>query len=381
MKKLLSLILSLCIAVPAFAEPAKLVLLVTADGLRWQEVFRGADERLLRDERFTPKDYSRFSGHQRIGSTQARSRLMPFLWDVVATRGVLLGDRDAGSRMRVTNPWWFSYPGYNEILTGQSDPAIDSNAKRPNPNVTVLEWLNRQRDFRGRIQVFGSWDVFTDILNAPRSGVPVNAGFMPVTDRPSEHETLLNLLQAQASSPWPTVRLDVFTHQYALAAIRTGRPRVVYIAYGETDDYAHEGKYPQYLDAIHRFDAFLRDLWETVQNDPSLKSRTALLISTDHGRGELPLESWQDHSSAQAVRGYSSSLAARYPDGIVGSDQIWFAALGSGIAAKGDLRGAGEWTQSQIAATLLQALEIPRDAFSRDAAPALQEIFIDPSHE
>lgn len=379
MKPARLLLLSLLLANPVFARPAELVLLVTADGLRWQEVFRGADQRLLQDERFTPKDYTRFASHQSAGPQAARRQLMPFLSDVVATRGVVIGDRDAGSRMRVTNPWWFSYPGYNEILTGRADPAIDSNARRPNPNITVLEWLNRQPGFRGRVLAFGSWDVFPDIINAHRSGIPVNAGFMAVTERASERELWLNELQAQASSPWPTVRLDVFTHQYALETLRHDRPRVIYIAYGETDDYAHEGKYPQYLDAAYRFDGFVRDLWENVQRTSGLKDRTVLLITTDHGRGEVPLEAWQHHSSAAAVRGYSGSLATEYPEGITGSDHIWFAAIGSGVAARGSLGGDVEFTQSQIAATLLQALDIDRESFDAAAGPALEEIFIEPS--
>jgi hypothetical protein len=40
--------------------------------------------------------------------------------------------------LAVTNGKKFSYPGYNEILTGSGDPRIDSNDKKPNRNVTVL---------------------------------------------------------------------------------------------------------------------------------------------------------------------------------------------------------------------------------------------------
>ena len=32
--------------------------------------------------------------------------------------------------MRITNGLWFSYPGYNEMLTGAADPRIDSNDKK-----------------------------------------------------------------------------------------------------------------------------------------------------------------------------------------------------------------------------------------------------------
>src|SRR5262245_24255831 len=152
----------------ALAAPADNIILVTADGLRWQEVFRGADERLLKDEKFTPKDFTAYHSHQSTNAKTARSELMPFFWSVLATQGSVFGDRDHGSFMHVTNPWWFSYPGYNEILTGRADPSIDSNDKLLNRNVTVLEWLNEQREFKGRVRAFASWDVFRFIINAER---------------------------------------------------------------------------------------------------------------------------------------------------------------------------------------------------------------------
>jgi Type I phosphodiesterase / nucleotide pyrophosphatase len=368
------LVLTLLFAGASFAAPASQVILVTADGLRWQEVFRGADDRLLRDERFVPKNYSGFPSYQSGSKEAARHVLMPFFWDTLSTQGSTIGNRDQGSPMRVTNPWWFSYPGYNEILTGRADPAIDSNDKRPNPNVTVLEWLNHQRSFAGKVQAFGSWDVFPWIINAERSGIPVNAGFMPVTDRPTPQERFLNDLQIQLPTLWPTVRVDALTHQYSLEAMRSDRPRVVYISYGETDDFAHEGHYDQYLDAAHRFDGFLRELWRTIQSDRFYKNRTVLLVTTDHGRGEFPLEAWQHHSSAEAVRASPTPITG-YENGIVGSDQIWLAAIGPGIAARGNVQTEADLTQSQVAATLLRALGIERSEFDSRAAAAIDAIF------
>lgn len=73
----------------------------------------------------------------------------------------------------MTNGLWFSYPGYSELLTGVADPRIDSNAKKANPNVSVLEWLNRRPGFEGRVAAFGSWDVLPFILAVERSGLTV----------------------------------------------------------------------------------------------------------------------------------------------------------------------------------------------------------------
>ena len=39
----------------------------------------------------------------------------------------------------MTNATWFSYPGYNEMLSGVDDPAIRAMTSGPNWYVTVFE--------------------------------------------------------------------------------------------------------------------------------------------------------------------------------------------------------------------------------------------------
>ena len=157
------------------------ILLVTSDGLRWQEVFGGADSALMNKEDGGVVNPSLLKSEFGGDKPEARRKqLMPFLWTTIAKNGQIFGNVDAGSEVRVTNGKNFSYPGYNEILTGVADPKITSNHKIPNQNVTVLEWLNGQDDFRNRIAVFGSWDVFPYIVNRWRSRVRVVAGWRPL---------------------------------------------------------------------------------------------------------------------------------------------------------------------------------------------------------
>lgn len=365
------IVLMLLASIATARQPAQNLILVTVDGLRWQEVFRGMDERLRTDSRFTKQPDvlgNKFSGQDR---QQARAKLLPFIWSEIATKGVLVGNRDNASRMAVTNDWHFSYPGYSEILTGNVDPSINSNKPIPNPKVTFLEWLNHQPAFSGKVQAFGSWDVFPSILNHERAGFPVNAGFASAQGKVSKREAFIDQLQQQTPSPWHNVRLDVFTHQYALAALVEDKPRVIYIAYGETDDFAHDGEFDQYIYAAHRFDNFLRDLWMQVQNDRRYRNNTVMLITTDHGRGEL--EGWQHHGSKQAVAGYlAAPEMAPFKDGIIGADQVWLAAMGPGIDARGELQG--EWFSNQIAATALRLLGFDPAAFDTAIGKPMQGI-------
>ena len=349
-------------------EIAPNLVLVTLDGVRWQEVFAGVDMSLIGDERYTNAPDYLEQTYWREGREDRRKLLFPFLWSVIASQGVLVGDREHDSFMNLSNDWWFSYPGYNEILTGKSDPAIDSNDKKWNQNITFLETLNGLQGFANRVLAFGSWDVFPYIINTQRSGVPVNAGFAIDSSATTEKLRWLNEVSAAAPKLWRTVRLDFLTHGYAMQALETRHPRVVYIAYGETDDFAHDGSYDRYIDAAHRTDQMLSELWKWLQADPFYRDNTTLLISTDHGRGETP-DTWMSHVSPAG----SSKLGIEdAPDGIPGSDQTWFAAIGPPV--KSDGLTSGKWTQSQIAATALISLQLDPRILMPQADGAMDEL-------
>jgi len=356
------------------AAVASNIFLITIDGLRWQEVFRGLDESLAANDDYSEQSETiraRFGASNQQHSAES---LMPFLHSTVFPRGTVVGNRDKNSCARVNNSWYFSYPGYNEILTGQVDESIDSNAKIPNANQTFLEQLNRTEGYRDKVAAFGSWDVFPYILNVERSGLHLNA-FQSADPAESEFEEFLNKLQDDIPSPWGNVRLDAFTHHYALSYISNHHPRVVYIAYGETDDFAHDGLYDQYVMAANRTDRFIQELWDFIQNDAIYKDNTVLFITVDHGRGEEPGEAWKSHGSKMSLARNSNALAQN-EDGIVGSDAVWMAAIGPGIPAQ-DLYSTGKecLTSNRIAATLLHLLGEDYRLFNADMGAPLQEFF------
>lgn len=317
------------------------VILVTFDGLRWQEVFTGADKKLVRDSRFVSDTSDVREQFWADDPEDRRSKLMPFFWSVIAKRGQVYGNRYYNNKVNTSNMFWFSYPGYNEILTGiRNDHAIYTNRKVANPNITILEYLNSQPDFYNKVAVFGSWDLFPYILNRERSKIFINAGYEPVQHQHlTEQEELLNRLQSQLPSPWPTVRLDAFTHHFALEYMKQFEPRVLEISYGETDDIAHDGKYDGYLYAINRTDRFIEDLWNYVQSSPFYRNRTTIIITTDHGRGHLFSSSWKKHG--------------RFTPG---SGQTWFAVIGPDTEPEGEIKTAGQFYQNQFAETIATLL-------------------------
>ncbi|GLB51311.1 hypothetical protein NBRC110019_03500 [Neptunitalea chrysea] len=333
MKKLVTVLLLMVVTMVQAQKEQTKVILITLDGLRWQELFTGADSLLVGNKEFVEHPDELKELFWRPTALERRETLFPFIWKEVATFGQIHGNRAYGSKMNLTNTMWFSYPGYNEILTGKADDKnIHSNDKIYNPNVTVLEEVNNIKSFKGKVAAFGSWDVFPFIINQKRSGIPVNAGFMKAeSENLTEREVFLNELQDEIPGPWGSVRLDAFTHHFAKEYLQKNHPVLTYISYGETDDFAHDGEYDSYLKSAHRTDAFIKELWNYTQNDPFYKGQTVFIITTDHGRGADPLDTWKHHG-----------------DKIKGSGNTWLIMFGSGIDTKGEVK-----TEEQLYTTMI----------------------------
>jgi hypothetical protein len=317
------------------------IILITLDGLRWQELFKGADSSLISDKQYVQNPESLGQMFWRSTNEARRETLMPFFWSTIQSQGQLYGFRDKGSMVNCSNQKWFSYPGYSEILCGFADhDRINSNDKLDNPNTTVLEFINNQQAFNGSVAAFGSWDVFPYIINEKRSKIPVNAGFESNTESDiSDKEHFLNTLQKEIPSPWSTVRHDAFTHHYAMEYIKRKHPRLVYIAYGETDDFAHGGHYDAYLKSAYQTDAFISEIWGYAQNHPQYQGKTTMIITTDHGRGTVPKDTWRSHGIK-----------------ISGADQIWIAVIGPDTPALGIVKDSQQYYQNQVAATVAKFL-------------------------
>ena len=336
------------------------VVLVTIDGLRWQEVFRGADTELMTPEAGRVDAAGRKALLARFGGDSPgvrREKLLPFLWAVVGRQGQVWGNRDARSPVEVSNTQWFSYPGYNELLTGRADPGIVTNDLIPNPNVSVLEWLNQRPALAGRVQACAAWQAFPAILNTGRSGLPLwvtGQHSAPSVASPAVLE--LERLMNDIPSPWPGEHYDAFVYRRALEYVVADGPRVLYMALGEPDDWAHGRRYDRYLASIANCDRFIRQLWEKLQSLPQYRGTTTLIISPDHGRGRTA-QDWTDHGMKTP-----------------GSNETWLAVLGPDTPPRGERRDTPVATQAQIAATVAALLGDNYREFQPAAAPALMEV-------
>ena len=305
--------------------------------MRWQEVFDGVDSAIVNNKEFTRDSAGIMEKFWSDDPVQRREKLFPFLWSTVRNKGQIYGNRNYGNYANVVNRYKFSYPGYNEIFTGYPDTLVNSNDKNFNQNVNVLEFINRQKDFKGKVAAFTTWDVFPYILNAPRSGIYVNADVDTLKFKTPAFQ-LINDIQFLTSRPLD-VRPDVLTYIAAREYLKTYKPKVLYIAFDETDDYAHSAMYDQYLKSAHAQDAMIADLWKVVQSLPQYRNNTTMIITCDHGRGDKVKKEWTSHGEK-----------------INDADEIWMAFLGKGIEAKGEVKEKGQIYQAQLAQTIATLL-------------------------
>lgn len=319
---------------PLPVQPSHNLFIITLDGFRWQEIFTGADASLISNEEYTPDTATMKMLYWDDDLSRRRQKLLPFFWNIIASKGQLYGNRNFNNKVNTANLYRFSYPGYHEMFTGHTDIMISSNKKRKNGSLNVLEYLDSREEFKGKVVAFTSWDVFPYILNEERSGMLVNSGYEKMEGTLSAGQAMINTVQTEAVADKGETRYDQLTFLTAKEYIRQHQPRVVYLALGETDEHAHHGRYDLYLEQANKIDRMIAELWHWVQTTPGYKDNTTFLITTDHGRGSRDSK-WTSHSAF-----------------IRGSSQTWLAMIGPGVEPLGEMKEEQQFYQQQIAQTI-----------------------------
>jgi hypothetical protein len=336
--KFLYVTLLLFVLLSGFSQPTKKtenVILITLDGFRWQELFAGAEKKLIgytKQVKDTAELRRKFWAET---PEERREKLLPFFWSTIARQGQLYGNRKAGSIVNITNPHKFSYPGYNEIFSGYGDPKINSNDYPDNPNLNIFDFLQSKENYKGRLAAFATWDAFPRIINSNRNGVPVFVNVQKDGDGVQCKEVKFGWWETACPAANNYVSNDTLTYHFAKEYMKRNHPRFVFIGFDETDEFAHEGKYDNYLHAAHMLDEFIKDLWVMIQNDPHYRDKTTLLITCDHGRGHKGKSMWRHHG--RIVRD---------------AHQIWLAAMGPDTKPLGEIKTKGKYFQNQIAQTI-----------------------------
>src|SRR5262249_10939430 len=84
-------------------------------------------------------------------------------------------------------------------------------------------------------------------------------------------------------------------------------------------------------------------IWDFIQHDANYKDKTALFVTVDHGRGGK--DKWTSHGQS-----------------IGDAHEIWFALMGPGIPAKGEIQGDMQLYQKQFSQTIASMVGVTFDA-------------------
>jgi hypothetical protein len=307
------------------------VVVVTLDGARYREIFDGIDPQLAAER-----------GPIR-GAVNAPEELMPNLHRLMA-QGAALGAPGHGASISASGPQFLSLPGYSEIFTGRRVTGCADNGCRGTSAHSIADELAEQP--RGwKTAVITSWPDIARVAGQ-NPDVAVSAGrHAGATRAHFERADAVGvaLRKAEAEAPWPgdgDFRRDRFTAELSLAYLRAERPDYLFVGLGETDEFAHQGNYAGYLEALREADRYLGELSAELLARAQNGVRTALFITADHGRAAT----FKDHGQA-------------FPE----SARVWLVASGQAIAARGLVASPADRHLADITPTVRVLFGLPAD--------------------
>ena len=306
------------------AAPARdPVVFVVVDGVRWQELFRGADPELA------------------AGTTAPRlgpEALTPRLHAIIGERGAALGAPGRGS-IAASGPRFVSLPSYREIFSGQASLDCLDNGCAPIERTTLVDEL---RDRGGHASVFASWPTIARAVARRTDGVFVSTGLSP-----SEG-------QVDSFPGEPGFRPDRLTARAALDHLEHAQPDFLFLGLGEPDEYAHRGDYAGYVASIQAADGTIGELEATLARMGPRGQRTHVFVTTDHGRART----FRDHGG-----GYPESAA------------VWLVAWGPSFRARGSLVTEQRHHLADLTPTARVVLGLPSVSPGTSTGTVLVELF------
>lgn len=238
------------------------VVLITLDGVRWQEIFNGTDPILYQGQAMEAKE------------------LLPNLYYQFVERGMVVGK---DSQFIATGPAHISLPGYLEIMRGY--PSVDCQTNDCEPRLKT----ETMADLFNKSAVFASWDTIRKTIGKNTDKFVVNCGrdFRSTGWKKAELEDNQSFPEVWGDHLY---RPDDLTEKAAIDYLQYYSPDFFWISLGDTDEWAHAGDYDKYIEALQQADKFVGMVIEMVKQAEDGKDFT-FIVTADHGRGLQ----WQSH--------------------------------------------------------------------------------------
>ena len=218
----------------------KPTILVTLDGVRWQEIYNGTDDVFYHETPIKPEE------------------LTPNLHDYFVQQGIAIGKE---TPMIASGPNHVSMLGYLEITRGH--PSIDCKNNSCNPLIeqSIFRFFNNSA-------VFGSWGNIEKTLPKDEN-ITYDIGKIYRFDNLTEEAALKYLFK---SNIFQTCN------------------DFLWISLGDTDEWAHLSGYKAYIESLQNADSFIGLLVWLFPN-------SNIIVTTDHGRSLNFKDHGLDHES------------------------------------------------------------------------------------
>jgi len=238
------------------------VVLVTIDGVRWQDVFNGTNPAMTKQKIKAPE-------------------LLPNLYHYFVDNGLVIGKK---SLFVASGPAHISLPGYLEIMRGHPSHDCTTNECEPKLTTTVVDMFDNAA-------VFTSWETIRKAVSNNNDKYVVSCGRNYRSEGWKKLELVDDTTFPQA---WdPAYRPDETTQRAVLEYLKKYTPQFLWVGLGDTDEWAHAGRYDEYIAALVSADKFIGDLIKHFDSD------TTFIVTADHGRSN----NWTFHGwDAESAR-------------------------------------------------------------------------------
>lgn len=295
------------------------VILFTLDGVRRHEFFKGTGP---------------FHAHQLKKSE--RGEIFSTFWSKHADQGMVLGNN---RNYRIGSDIAISLPSYQAIMTGKDTPC-QNNGCDSITDESVLEKIKRDLNLEKKdVAVFASWNRI--IAAAAKDPNQISHGVFPEIFDDGTNDAEMSAIQQSAMNDlphWSGSRKDKYTFELGMHYLKKHCPRLLYISLVDSDEFGHEGDYPNYVRSLRTYDEYLDHLIKTLGEMGEYGNQTTLILTTDHSRGPGPF--WVGHAITKKSE-----------------QKVFLYARGRGVKAMGRSKAEGNHRQIKPTIEYLLGLE------------------------
>jgi hypothetical protein len=330
---------------PTGPRATRNVIVVTLDGVRWQEMFGGSDLSLAQQQ------------HLPRCSWLTARELVPNIYRRFVDGGAVVGAPGHGATIDASGPTFVSLPGYEELFLGRPGRGCSDNECGPVVQPTLVDELRARFPEAGAVAIISSWERIDRVAAAHPSMVVMSAGRRrgPTRDRVAVTAAARAILDEAAHvRTWPghhDYRPDRYTAALALEYLAAQRPRFLFIGLGDADEHAHANDYRRYLGSLRDGDAFIAALFRTLEALGRYGQETTVILTVDHGRDE----NFAEH-------GYSPV-----------SGRVWLMAAGGAVPRRGFVSASAQHRLTDLAPTVRALLDLSPD-LAVDAGRPIDEL-------